>query len=152
MKILHKVKGGDSLEKIALNYNCSVDEIVKINDLSSYNISHLDLIEIPENKSDFIVIKNENKEFLLEVNNQILPTIKEFLKDKVVIASSNIGASEYEFGDKIIFKKVEGKTYTTKPLDTIKTIAKKFGVTQEQIIKNNNLKTSKLFIGQKIVI
>ena len=45
-----------------------------------------------------------------------------------------------------------GRLYTVKPTDTIDSIANDFGVSAESLIKVNNLRSSTLFIGQKLHI
>ena len=42
--------------------------------------------------------------------------------------------------------------YIVKPMDTLDAVSLKFGVDKENIITENNLKTEKLFIGQKLKI
>ncbi len=51
-------------------------------------------------------------------------------------------------GDFALVEFNNGVEYVVKPLDTLQQIAKKFDVKKEDIIKINNLKSEKLFIGQ----
>ncbi len=44
------------------------------------------------------------------------------------------------------------KTYFVKPTDTLDKIAKYFAIEKEKIIKDNELKTDKLYIGQRLKI
>jgi LysM repeat protein len=55
-----------------------------------------------------------------------------------------------EEGDRLIIPQKNTAIYVVKPLDTIAKIAKKFNVTEEEIINNNN--SSKIFIGQVLII
>ena len=53
-------------------------------------------------------------------------------------------------GDFVVIKKVNNRTHIVKPLETLSQIAKIYNVKEEDIAKNNDLKTNKLFIGQKL--
>ena len=151
MKIVHKVSAGDTLEKIADKYNVNLNELVKINDLTSLSLDNINLIVIPQNESDFVVVKNLDKEFLYEVKKENSEILKKILKNKLIIADTSSN-SNYEDGDKIIFKNSEYKKYTVRPLDNLNMIAKNFGVSTDYLIKINNLKTNKVFIGQQLIV
>ena len=57
------------------------------------------------------------------------------------------GLNEGEF---LLIKQCNQGTHIVKPLEDISMIAKKYGVTEEHIVKVNNLKSKRLFVGQKI--
>ena len=52
----------------------------------------------------------------------------------------------------IVASRQEGIKYIVYPLDQLSDIAKKFDVTEQYIMDANNLKTSKLFVGQVLFI
>lgn len=153
MKIIHKVNSGDTIDKIAERYNVNKNELIKINELQEGDKLHgVNSIIIPKNDSDFVVIKNLDKEFLFEVSTSNEQQLKQLLKEKFVVASTLNGRDNYEQGDKLIFKNSNHKSYVVKPLETLNLIAAKFDVTVDHLISVNNLKTSRVFIGQKIII
>jgi hypothetical protein len=57
---------------------------------------------------------------------------------------------ELKRGDRILFCVKSGIVYVVKPLDTIKSIADKYGVPPEEILIKNKTKT--IFIGQQLYI
>lgn len=76
-------------------------------------------------------------EFLaLVTGNKILPT------DTVLVKE----------GDFTLVKRDNSVGYIVKPLDTITRIAKEFNVTEKEIINRNQLKSTKLYIGQYLKI
>lgn len=152
MKIIHKVSTGDSIEKIAEQYKVNPNELIKINELQGYSLQGVHHLIIPKHDSDFVVIKNLDKEFLFEVKTDNKQALNHLLKEKYVVASTINNNVEFEEGDKIIFKNSNHKSYVVKPLDTLQNIAKKFGVTEERLMEVNSLKSSRVFIGQKLIV
>lgn len=55
-----------------------------------------------------------------------------------------------DVGDFYLISKINSKTHIVKPLENLNLISKKYNISEEEIIKNNNLKTKTLFIGQKL--
>lgn len=148
MKILHQIEKGDTLESIALKYGCNIYELMKVNDLTSENLSKLTTLIIPQNKTDFAVIKNLDREILVEVDESNINDIMELTKTQSFISSCN-NIKNLQAGDKIIFTKPKNY-YVVKPLQSLASVAKILGVSEEVLIEKNNLKSNKLFIGQKI--
>ncbi len=63
-----------------------------------------------------------------------------------------VDASELYENNVIISKNLIGKVYTVRPLDTIERVSRVCGVTVAEIIKLNHLKSTKLFVGQRLFI
>lgn len=53
-------------------------------------------------------------------------------------------------GMRLIIDENQGEYYTVQPFDTLQSIAKKFGVSEESISQLND--TDRVFIGQKVFI
>jgi len=52
-------------------------------------------------------------------------------------------------GDEYVVEECSNKNkYIVKPADTLASIAEKFGTSELEIMKNNKLNTSRLFVGQ----
>ena len=162
MRIIHNIKSGDTLQSVAIKYNCTIEELANVNGLDSRslvgvlqhsdngvqssNLMQLKSLIIPDNKLDFAVIKNSDKEVLVEVTKD---NITALIKNNEIIAKPN--QENIKVGDKVIIgsKKLY---HTIRPLETLKSVATLYGVTVRQIIENNNLKTETVFIGQKLKI
>lgn len=67
-----------------------------------------------------------------------------------LIVKENDLKEEVSCGDILLLESFCGKTYKVKPFDTIKSVAQKFGVSEEHIIENNGV--SYLFYGLIIYI
>ena len=96
----YTVKSGDTLYSIASKYGLTVDELKKLNNLTSNTLSIGQQLKVNANQSSS--------------------------------TDSNI--------------------YTVKSGDTLYSIAKKYNTTVTDILDKNNLSTSNLSIGQKLII
>lgn len=55
-------------------------------------------------------------------------------------------------GDFVVIKNAHQKVHIVKPLETLNEIAKSYGLDEETIINNNQLKTNVLFVGQRLLL
>ncbi|MBR5192460.1 MAG: LysM peptidoglycan-binding domain-containing protein [Clostridia bacterium] len=67
-----------------------------------------------------------------------------------VFVSINNLKKEIEEGDLVVIEKCNNKLYFVQPLDTIKSVAKKFGTTEERLKELN--KVDYIFYGLKIKV
>lgn len=168
---MYTVVKGDSLYKIAQKYNTTVDEIVKLNNLKSTNLSIGQILRIPEmyinydetNIPEFInytVKKADNLYSIAKNNNVSIDTIK---KDNALTSNNlyvgqvlkiRIDKEEIEecFGEEYVSPETISINYTVKKGDNLYTISKAYNTSVEEIKKLNNLLTNNLSIGQVLKI
>lgn len=159
----YTVKKGDSLYSIARIYNTTVNEIIKLNNLKSTNLSIGQTLRIPEtNESvttmppsfiNYTVKKGDNLYSIAKNNNISVDTIIQdnalntnnlFIGQVLKIRTDNSIIEEC-FGSSYI---PTTNTYTVKKGDSLYSIAKKFNTTVNDLISKNNLKSTNLSIGQ----
>jgi LysM repeat protein len=58
------------------------------------------------------------------------------------------GVDSVSEGDLVLLSKPKSIRYVVKPLETIEDISKQYDISISEIIEFNNLKSTKLFIGQ----
>ena len=58
--------------------------------------------------------------------------------------------NNFKVGDIVLIKRKVGKQHVVAPMETLEDIANENNTTVECIVSENNLKTNKLFIGQKL--
>lgn len=169
---MYTVVKGDSLYKIAQKYNTTVDEIVKLNNLKSTNLSIGQVLRIPEmyinydetNIPEFInytVKKGDTLYSIAKNNNVSVDTIK---KDNA-LTSNNLSVGqvlkirveesvvEECFGEEYIPPEtVSSINYTVKKGDNLYNIAKTYNTSIEAIKNLNNITTNNLSIGQVLKI
>ena len=159
----YTVKKGDSLYSIARIYNTTVNEIIKLNNLKSTNLSIGQTLRIPEtNESvttmppsfiNYTVKKGDNLYSIAKNNNISVDTIIQdnalntnnlFIGQVLKIRTDNSVIEEC-FGSSYI---PNTNTYTVKKGDSLYSISKKFNTTVNDLISKNNLKNTNLSIGQ----
>ena len=146
---------GDSLWSIASKNNTTVDNIKKLNNLSSNNLSVGQVLKLSydsENEdikeSNIYTVKKGDSLWLIA--NKYGTTVDE-LKN-----ANNLKSNTLSIGQTLIIpEKKEGTSkisYVVKKGDSLWLIANKYDTTVEKIKSTNNLKSNTLSIGQVLVI
>ena len=159
---LYTVKKGDSLWSISKVYSTSVEEIKRINNLTSNNLYIGQVIRIPEmytKEEDMVVpsyinYKVVNGDTLYGISKKYGVSIDTIVSDNAlknnilsvgqnlkIRVSSNL--VEECFGEDVSTNK-----YTVVKGDTLYSIAKKFNTTVDNIKRKNNLVDNTLIVGQ----
>lgn len=149
------VKKGDSLWSIASKNNTTVDNIKKLNNLSSNNLSVGQVLKLSydtENEdikeSNIYTVKKGDSLWLIA--NKYGTTVDE-LKN-----INNLKSTTLSIGQTLIIPEKKESTskisYVVKKGDSLWLIANKYDTTVEKIKSTNNLKSNTLSIGQVLVI
>jgi LysM repeat protein len=144
------VKSGDTLYSIAKKYNTTVDEIKKLNNLKSNNLSigmELKIKEEPSstNYIDYVVKSGDNLYSIAKKYNTTVDEIKKL--NGLTSNLLNIGMTlkiPIQIGNYI--------NYTIKSGDNLYSIAKKYNTTVDEIKKLNGLTSNLLSIGMELKI
>lgn len=149
------VKKGDSLWSIASKNNTTVDNIKKLNNLSSNNLSVGQVLKLSYNaenedikESNIYTVKKGDSLWLIA--NKYGTTVDE-LKN-----ANNLKSNTLSIGQTLIIPEKKESTskisYVVKKGDSLWLIANKYDTTVEKIKSTNNLKSNTLSIGQVLVI
>ena len=149
------VKKGDSLWSIASKNNTTVDNIKKLNNLSSNNLSVGQVLKLSYNaknedikESNIYTVKKGDSLWLIA--NKYGTTVDE-LK-----SANNLKSNTLYIGQTLIIPEKKENTnkisYVVKKGDSLWLIANKYDTTVEKIKSTNNLKSNTLSIGQVLVI
>lgn len=165
--LVYTVKSGDSLWKIANNYNTTVDTLMKINNLKGTNLIINEQLLIPKENNIEIEVKEDTKgiEYIVKSGDTLskiansynisIDNIKSanklnnntiYVGQKLLIPVSDTTVIEKEptTGTEINYVVVKG--------DNLYSIANKYGVSVNDIKSLNNLTTNTLQIGQILKI
>ncbi|MBP3840918.1 MAG: LysM peptidoglycan-binding domain-containing protein [Bacilli bacterium] len=164
----YTVKSGDSLYNIARRYETTVDEIIKLNKLSTINLSIGQKLLVPETDESvtrlpsYINYRVQKGDSLWSIAKKYNTTVNDILKDNNLNSSAlSIGqnlkirttgavAVEECYGEEFISQDVI--TYTVKKGDSLWKIANQFDTSVQNIKNKNNLTTNNLSIGQVLKI
>ena len=149
--LLYTVKKGDSLWDIAKEYNTTVETLKNINNLSNSNLTVNQQIFIPKNektgiKNNIYIVKKGDTLFdIAALNGITVSEIKEL---------NNLKSDILQIGQILnIPSKSTGEiNYIVQKGDNLYTIANKYDVKIDDIIKLNKLSTNTLQIGQVLKI
>ncbi len=158
---LYVVKVGDSLYSIAKKFNTTVDDLIRINNLKSNLLSIGQQLRIPINdqSSDdgYIVYVVKTGDSLYSIAKKYgisVDTIRRFnnlssdllsIGQKIKIPDRNDNTGNGNVGDSNL-------VYIVKVGDSLYSIAKRYGISVDDLIEINNLKNNILSVGQHLKI
>ena len=157
MEDFYTVKKGDTLYSVARQFNTTIDEIKRLNNLTSNNLSIGQKLIIPSpNINNTYTVKpgdtlytisklfNTTVDKIKELNN--LTTNNLSIGTALIIPTNN----EIEENINIEPEKVtpNNETYTVKSGETIYSIARIFNTTIDEIKRLNNLTSNLISVGQ----
>ena len=149
------VKSGDSLYSIARKYNTTVDELKRLNNLSSNVLSIGQVLKIPSSESNnmgsstgttntYVVKSGDSLYSIARKYNTTVDEIKNL---------NNLTSNLLSIGQ--VLKIPSGSstnTYVVKSGDNLYSIARKYQITVNELKKLNNLSSNLLSIGQVLKV
>ena len=149
------VKSGDSLYSIARKYNTTVDELKKLNNLSSNVLNIGQVLKIPSSESNntgsntwttntYVVKSGDSLYSIARKYNTTVDEIKRL---------NNLTSNLLNIGQ--VLKIPSGSstnTYVVKSGDNLYSIARKYQITVDELKKLNNLNSNLLSIGQVLKV
>ena len=167
---IYTIKKGDSLYKIANEYNTNVDYLIKLNNLKNTNLSIGQKISVPENyssgglnKPNYINYTVKSGDSLYKIANLYNVSVDTIKKDNSLNSNllsigqnlkirveNNSDQIEECYGNAYIL--TNNISYTVKRGDTLYSISKKYNISVDSIKKKNNLTSNILNIGQVLIL
>ena len=148
---LYIVKIGDTLYSIASRYNVSVSKLISVNDLNSNVLSIGQQLRIPINSTDnfnYVIYTVKVGDNLYSIAKKYDTTVNS-IKSINNLSSNllNIG-QQLKIPVEVSFPNVQYEIYIVKSGDTLYSIARKFGMSVDELKRINNLVSNNLSIGQ----
>lgn len=148
------VKKGDTLYSIGEKYNLSVDELKRINNLTSnlLTIGQVLLLKKPESNEYYIVQKGDTL-YSIAKNNQV--SIEDIIEANSLTTSNLIVGQELyipTIKQEEVIVSDEFEFYNVQKGDSLWQISKKFNITVPELIDINNLQDLTIQIGQTLII
>ena len=146
------VQKGDTLYSIGKRYNVSVDELKKINNLITNDISIGQILKLKEtNNNPIYIVQKGDTLYSIAKNNKI--NIDELIK--INNLNSNILSVGQELfiplsNEEIIDEEYD--IYTVKKNDSLWKISQEYNITIPKLIELNNLSDLNIKIGQKLLV
>ena len=161
----YKVQKGDTLYSISQKFNTTIDEIKRLNNISSNNIYINQELYIPSTNtlpSNPLPIppinddeNEEYSEYIVQKGDSLWKISRDYnISVKDLIELNNLTTTTLQIGDKLLvpIQTNNEKTYIVKRGDTLWSIAKENNITVNELKEKNNLTRNLLSIGQTIII
>ena len=161
----YKVQIGDTLYSISQKFNTTVDEIKKLNNITSNNIYINQELYIPTSNSTPNetlplppIDDDENElysEYIVQKGDSLWKISRDYnISVKDLIELNNLTTTTLQIGDKLLVPIQTGqeKKYVVKRGDTLWSIAKDNNISVNELKEINNLTSNLLTIGQEIII
>ena len=149
----YTVKKGDTLYSIASSNNLTVQELKDLNNLTSNNLSigqSLLIKKMPKENTNVTTYTVKSGDTLYSIAKKYNTTVN------AITTLNNLTSNTLSICQTLKIpvstQNPTEKTYTVKSDDTLYSIARKYNTTVSDLINRNNLKTSNLSIGQKLII
>ncbi len=129
------INEGDTLDSIANSYGVSVDDLVKLNNLSEYDLKENTILYIPTSKDIFNYYRVKPGDTLYSISQLVNST-------PLILAKINgIDVNDYIYPNQVLMlPKEDVLAYVTKDNDTIGGISRKFNIYPENLLyQNKNL-------------
>ena len=152
----YTVKSGDTLYSIASKNNTTVDEIKKINNLTSNNLSIGQQLKLPTKNEEII----ETNEYIVKSGDTLYKiALANNLTVADLINANNLSSNTLTIGQKLIIPSKNQEqvntnysNYTITKGDNLSSIAREYNTTVQELMDINNLKSNLLSIGQVIKV
>ena len=146
----YTVKSGDSLWSISRKFGVTVNDLKKVNNLSSNLLSIGQNLIIPGKKNntssnEYVVKKGDTLYGIANKYNVSVDNLKSY---------NNLSTDSLSIGQiiKIPDNKVNSNEYVVKSGDSLYSISRKYGVSVDELMCVNNLKSTVLSVGQVLKI
>lgn len=153
--ITYTVQPGDSLYAIAQRYNTTVNELMKVNNLTSNLLSIGQKLKIPVTATEPSQPTTEYIQYTVQPGDNLYSIAQRYNTTTAEIMQiNNLKSNLLSIGQvlKIPRGTSSQTTYVVKSGDNLYSIANKFNTTVDEIKKKNNLKSNLLSIGQVLII
>lgn len=151
----YTVKKGDSLYSIATKYNTTVDELKRINNLTSNTLSIGQVLKLPSDKENDIEQEENTISYTVQKGDSLYSIARKYSTtiDKIKDLN-NLTSNILSIGQVLLIPTDTNleTTYTVQRGDSLYSIAKKYDTTVDRLKQLNNLSSNLLSIGQILIV
>lgn len=151
----YTVKKGDSLYSIANKYNTTVEELKRINNLTSNTLSIGQVLKLPSDKPNKIEQEKNTITYTVQKGDSLYSIARKYSTtiDKIKDLN-NLTTNLLSIGQVLLIPTNTNleTTYTVQKGDSLYSIAKKYNTTVDKLKQLNNLTSNLLSIGQILIV
>lgn len=161
--INYKVKWGDTLESIAYRFGTTVEELVRINNLTNPNLIYIGQILKVPGTAQAVPPSPAASEYIVQPGDTIWSIAVRFntTVEAIAVANRLINPNFIYVGQKLVIPSPgqapaqvsQPKIHIVRYGETLTSIAFRYGTTVEAIMRANNLPNPNfIYVGQRLVI
>ncbi|MEH7382780.1 LysM peptidoglycan-binding domain-containing protein [Bacillus sp. JJ1533] len=149
----HTVANGDTLYGIAKQYNLSVSQLKQLNHLTGDMIYPGQTLVIseappPTTTATYTVTRGDTLYSIANSYNMSVDQLKQL--NNLTSNTIQVGQTLQVVGTAPPSTQIQAQTYTVQPGDSLYSIAQRANTTVDQLMKNNNLTSSLIYVGQTL--
>ncbi|MEK4229208.1 C40 family peptidase [Solibacillus sp. FSL H8-0538] len=162
----YTVKSGDSLYEIAKAYNISYKTIMNANNLTSTLIFPGQQLIIGENQTSTTPDPSSTTTYTVQSGDTLSKIGSQYgVSYKTLMEWNNLSSTLILIGQKLVvngsttstsdstdLNNTSTSTYTVKSGDTLSKIGSRYGISYTTIMKLNNLSSTAISVGQKLIV
>ena len=148
---IYTVQRGDTLYSIASKYNTTVNDLINLNNLKSNVLTIGQVLRIPTRE-----IVQEDGIYTVKPGDSLYSIANKYnISINDLIEINKLPSTVLTTGQRLIipgYEEEEANVYLVKPGDTLYRIASIYGISIDDIKKENNLSSNILSVGQRLRI
>ena len=151
----YTVKKGDPLYSIANKYNTTVDELKRINNLTSNTLSIGQVLKLPSDKASDEEKEENTITYTVQKGDSLYSIAKKYNTTIDAIKNlNNLTTNILSIGQVLLIPTSTNleTTYTVQRGDSLYSIAKKYDTTVDRLKQLNNLSSNLLSVGQILIV
>ena len=151
----YTVKKGDSLYSIANKYNTTVEELKRINNLTSNTLSIGQVLKLPSDKPNKIEQEKNTITYTVQKGDSLYSIARKYYTTIDKIKDLNkLTTNLLSIGQVLLIPTNTNleTTYTVQKGDSLYSIVKKYNTTVDKLKQLNNLTSNLLSIGQILIV
>lgn len=152
---IYIVKKGDSLYSIANKYNTTIDELKRINNLTSNILSIGQVLKLPSDKASAVENEENTISYTVQKGDSLYSIARKYdtTIDRIK-KLNNLTTNLLSIGQVLLIPTDTNleTTYTVQKGDSLYSIAKKYDTTVDRLKQLNNLSSNLLSIGQILIV
>lgn len=152
---IYIVKKGDSLYSIANKYNTTVEELKRINNLTSNILSIGQVLKLPSDKANNVEKEENTISYTVQKGDSLYSIARKYdtTIDRIK-KLNNLTTNLLSIGQVLLIPTDTNleTTYTVQKGDSLYSIAKKYNTTVDRLKQLNNLTSNLLSIGQILIV
>jgi len=129
---VYKIIPGESLNSIAKKYGVDENILLQINGISNNNISNLEYLVVPQNKTPF-------EYYVIKKGDNIYNIAKQFkIEEELLLKLNGLNKNDYIYPNQtIIIPRNNYKIHLTRNGDTISNISMQYNIDIKDLIEEN---------------